>query len=85
MYKKGFQSSTSSPNAIQSLPGLAILGKRQVRDLWIVSEPTSTLIDDIGWHVFRFEEEVQTFKQYSSTWSVVSYDQDVPGATKPST
>jgi hypothetical protein len=32
-----------------------------------------------------FGEEVQTFEQYSSTWSVVPYDQDVPGATKPST
>jgi hypothetical protein len=28
---------------------------------------------------------VQAFEQYSSTWSVLPYDQDVPGATKPST
>jgi len=56
------------PNAIQSLPGLAVLGKRQVGDLCI-----------------GFGEEVQTFEQYSSTWSVLPYDQDVPGATKPST
>jgi len=56
------------PNAIQSLPGLAVLSKRQVGDLCI-----------------GFGEEVQTFEQYSSTWSVVPYDQDVPGATKPST
>ncbi|KAF8798159.1 hypothetical protein BYT27DRAFT_7203868 [Phlegmacium glaucopus] len=32
-----------------------------------------------------FGEEVQTFEQHASTWSVVPYDQDVPGATKPST
>jgi len=56
------------PNVIQSLPGLAVLGKRQVGDLCI-----------------GFGEEVQTFEQYGSTWSVVPYDQDVPGATKPST
>jgi len=56
------------PNAIQSLPGLAVLGKRQVGDLCI-----------------GFGEEVQAFEQYSSTWSVLPYDQDVPGATKPST
>ena len=36
-------------------------------------------------HVFRFGEEVPTFQQYSATWSVVPHDQDIPGATKPST
>ena len=83
MYKKGLQSSTK---CYQSLPGLAVLGKcRQVGDVCFVSEPISTLIDGIDWHVFRFKEEVQIFEQYSSTWSVVPYDQDVPGATKPST
>ena len=72
------------PNAIQSIPGLAVLGKRQVGDLCIGSE-SSTLIGGIDWHVFRFGEEVQAFEQYSSTWSVLPYDEDVPGATKPST
>ena len=72
------------PNAIQSIPGLAVLGKRQVGDLCIGSE-SSTLIGGIDWHVFRFGEEVQAFEQYSSTWSVLPYDQEVPGATKPST
>jgi len=56
------------PNAIQSLPGLTVLGKRKVGDLCI-----------------GFGEEVPTFEQYSSTWSVVPHDQDIPGATKPST
>lgn len=56
------------PNAIQPLPELAVLGKRQAGDLCI-----------------GFGEEVQAFEQYSSTWSVVPYDQDIPGATKPST
>jgi hypothetical protein len=38
------------PNAIQSLPGVAVLellGKRQVGDLCIGSEPISILIDGI--------------------------------------
>ena len=35
------------PNAIQSLPGLAVLGKRQVGDLCIGSEPVSIVIDGI--------------------------------------
>ena len=75
------------PNAIQSLPELADLGKRPVGDLCIGSYSISiwSVAQSADRHVFRFGEEVQTFEQYSSTWSVVPYDQDVPGATKPST